>query len=120
MSLLLMAAAATAFNLGCVGDEVETINDQQRDSSFEVTLRIDLSANRWCDGDCITTSPILRLSATTIILEEGKSIIGLDVETHLQREVGRYVRVVAGHNYSLIDVGLCQRRPFTGFPAQKF
>lgn len=118
--MLYAVALASSFNLVCTGTETESANAQpQQNRPFTITLRLDLKSARWCSGECELTNDIVSVKDNAITLENGSPLRN-NVTTILQRETGRYVSVSGGFGHSLIDMAMCQRTSFGGFPAAKF
>lgn len=119
-------AAAMAFNLVCtgttyIGSGMDALKKENR-SPYSETFRIDLGAERWCSGKCVTTSRIYRFSQTRIMLKlEQDDRIGLESFISLNREDGSIVdRTKASEEFIIMNTGKCERAAFTGFPARKF
>lgn len=129
----LAVAAAMAFNMQCAGRaqviqitgpfQSKTTSDQP----FAETFRVDLETGRWCSGPCVKTFPLKGVTEHFITLDahdssEGETII--DDEMIVHRETGDYIaRTRFGSLFSMAvnyTKAVCERAPFTGFPARKF
>ena len=133
MSVLFVAAAVAAFNLECAVTGTTTSGPmtfgRKPTSEWHAakTLRIDLDAGRWCEGDCKETAPIVGMSETVLLLKGSDSSDAdkfMDNETYINRETGEFVfrsRMGSLENLLVIMVrGPCRRLPFTGFPTKLF
>jgi hypothetical protein len=129
MTLILIAVAATAFNLVCTGTAYHSdgiLGAPQNVHPFEFEYRVDLSTQRYCRGACTTTAEISSITDTKIIFEaEEKG--PPEVIVYANRENGKYFsrkRLFAGATIDDIKIdlaeGTCRREPFTGFPVRKF
>lgn len=116
-------AAAAAFNLICQGyqsssDMMKVDLDPPR-QDYSVTLRIDLSAGRWCADDCTTTRPIYRAEDRMLILDKPMREGGV-TNFEINRESGEAVEnFVVGKTIYLRSMR-CAPAPFTGMPARLF
>lgn len=123
MIALALAATAAAFNLSCTGTETLTIGTaapyDHKESPFAVSYRIDLRENRWCLDGCVATHDIVKVEARQITLEEGPFPLG-ERSTIINRETGRAVTVTKLPQGSVIDMTVCEKQPFGGFPARRF
>jgi len=115
-------AAATAFNLVCLGATFIGDIKKENESPFIQTFRIDLDAQRWCAGNCETTSRIFSVSDTMIMLKlEHDKEAGDESFISLNRENGVILdRTRFNHQFFSMKTGTCERVPFTGFPAKRF
>ena len=130
MAALLTAAVAAAFNLVCSGtyvsfDSAKLFEPGAEKTPFDVTLRLDLKIERWCEGVCKETKPIALVGSRLIFLESG----GVDADgqedysdsfTTINRETAEYSQRVRFRGKGLLWTGKCESKPFTGFPALKF
>lgn len=133
MAFMLIVAAATAFNLECAGVATESRGAFLRHEVLKTepvtrTLRVDLSAGRWCQGECPTTVPIVEVEdAVVTFLKKDNSVGGLTVDEEMvvHRESGRFVYrrrfgdIVKDMSVRM-EEGQCRRAPFTGFPTKVF
>ncbi len=120
------AVVASAFNLLCIGTMyTRDPNDPYNGPSTRDvtnTYRIDLVKKRWCVGDCTTTLPIVKIEATTIILQE----ITTPVDTvqafslTISRETGILFSTLRLSGIEIRTVQRCEVGPFGGFPPPKF
>lgn len=114
------ASANDQFDLVCTGTLTKEIGGQPIQSARR--YRIDLAANRWCEGECATGRVIHDVSADAIILEREKPTPPLHMRVY--HDVSR----ITGHvSYMILsDVlyekfeGQCEPAAFSGMPKQKF
>ena len=121
--VVLAAALASAFNLSCNLHMTlqASLNDKPHEGSFPWTLRIDLDSMRWCDDKCEETRPIVGVTNTELILiSDADPRIDAYESLTINRESGRYDHHNRINESSLDEKGVCERTPFTGFPAKRF
>lgn len=123
-TILLAAAAASAFNLQCdITAYVMPFGKQlslEDKSEFKVTYRIDLAQKRWCLSGCPDTQKIEAIFERHIVLEQTDSDIEQSI-TSINRESGYIEQKSTLKGLSkYFGSGKCVKRPFTGFPALKF
>ncbi|WP_411341377.1 hypothetical protein V6U71_05925 [Sphingopyxis sp. J-6] len=118
-----MLAAIAAFNLICSGTSTAgAILDLDKPrSAVQLVLRIDLEKNRWCSGDCSTTSEIQDVRETKIIFRMSEDDQGDDL-FYVDRETGDFLdrKRSFAINWIILAQGNCEKAAFTGFPARKF
>ena len=117
-------AALAAFNLVCTGTMSANKTAPMPDEPYKFVYRVDLDAEKWCDGECKATHKIASIQPTQITFEDsnekdpvgGKSAI----KSFVNRETGLHVvtskSVNFGRSMLLIWKGSCERQEFTGFP----
>lgn len=114
-------ALASAFNLSCelrmtaYDGKVAPIvvGELHRD------LRIDLSAMRWCQGECEETQPIERVTEAELTLVS-EDMPRLSINLTINRESGRYEHRFSLDELWFRELGQCEARPFSGFPRKRF
>ena len=120
MSAALAVAAATAFNLVCVGT---TYSGGTQRTAFSLDLRVDLETQRYCMDDCRQTLPIRSVTPTEIFFENGPTSSSVIVR-RVNRESGAYFSEVKTDlvmiKFHSTSYGRCEPAPFTGFPTRKF
>lgn len=121
------AKTLVAFNLICSGTQTTgplTLSIPKDGQPFSIVYRVDLARMRYCSGECKTTFPIKRASATEIVFNStGMNEVGFGGTTSVNRESGSYndVTVFEGKPYTrILRMGSCDKMPFTGFPKRKF
>ena len=121
----LLAAAAT-FNLTCTGTmESKTIFGEETEP-YSYTYRMDLDAQKWCDGECKALFPIHAIHPTEIELQYDKSSSPSEEKltaNSIDRETGRQSILATSKNprdpRSILIIkweGMCEKSDFTGFP----
>ena len=117
--------AAAAFNLFCTG--TSSVGEgfsglkKENQSPYSETFRIDLDAQRWCSGKCETTSPIYQVGSTKIMLKlEQDEKVPSESFILLNREDGSVLDRTKVGTFMIMNIGKCERQPFSGFPARKF
>jgi hypothetical protein len=82
--------------------------------------RVDLVSRRFCQGDCRTTEPIAKITATQLFLkltDEPRLMEYLSIN----RESGDMLSMWSvGRSPASVETGTCAATEFTGFPARKF
>lgn len=119
-----VAATAAAFNLVCAATETSgKILDFANQAKREVTIefRVDLDRKRWCSCECLSTSPIFKVTDTHIIFRQEEDKDG-DIGLFVSRETGDLFDRNRSFliNWVTLRQGKCERAPFKGFPALKF
>ena len=105
-----------AFNLVCSGTQTEGPPEGPRTGrAFEQTYRVDLTARRWCSGECDESVDIERITDRELVLSRSKN-----EHTKLNRESGNLEVVRLTGDHAVMRFGQCKRRPFTGLPKRKF
>ena len=119
--------AAAAFNLSCVGTEVNgpftlSLFVSPDKKPFSATYRVDSDEGRWCLDACSITFPLAALSTAEITFQrqpaEGDPKIGRTVL--VSREAGLFTDVMIIGPRAIIRSATCKKTQFTGFPALKF
>jgi len=115
-----------AFNLVCTGTtyigatKLDALKKENQ-LPYAETFRIDLKQGRWCSGKCQTTSPIYNIGSTSIMLKlEQDKEAGTESFISINREDGKVLDRTTVDTMILMNIGECERAPFTGFPALKF
>lgn len=116
-------AAATAFNLICSGTLSHKSYDNEGTEPFTRTLRIDLAAGKYCDGECKARFDIQEVQPSFIHLRKIKVDTPRErrfVDETIDRETGRYSALsTSGIRFSIVILeweGKCEKSDFTGFP----
>ena len=121
--LLMIAAAASAFNLSCDVERhtMQMVGPVTAPTRVTLTYRIDLAMGRWCEGECRETSSIAVLDDQHIVLTNIGSKTAAFDRLIINRESGSF-EWATGYvgAWSRVDKGFCTRATFTGFPTQKF
>jgi hypothetical protein len=133
--MMLLAATMTAnptatnqFDLVCPGNQVSGLRSAgalglQGQKAEKVTLyfRVDISAKRWCGGDCLKTADINEVTDRTIMLVRDKDEqIGFVSELGMNREDGSFIKRTIVGDFVAVTTGTCERATFSGFPARRF
>ena len=119
-TLLILAATTLPFNLVCTGLISESAT-RFRSKPIRSEYRLDLNQGIFCRDDCDQIQQIFSVTDLTITLEnvrwgEGPSTV---VQTVINRESGEYNRLFRSGVGGFVEVGTCERAPFTGFPERK-
>jgi hypothetical protein len=132
VGVLLAAALATApapanqFNLECKGTlSSESFYAGKKAEPYAYTYRIDLSAKKYCDGECKVLRDVADVQPTVIVLEPDQDISSSTEKKFssgsIDRETGRHsVLVTSGRREDILILrweGQCERQPFSGFPS---
>jgi len=117
--------SAQQFDLACTGSSFSRLQGG-RGEAFNVTLRIDLAANRWCDGDCSAPMAIVSATPDAIVLEDVQPAPrGLNIrrKTEINRVTGVYDSYFSAIG-STVQQGRqearCEVKPFSGMPQARF
>lgn len=114
------ALAADQFDLACHGQYRERINAKPKPT--DGSLRIDLKAGSWCAADCKTVFAIAAVEPGRIVLSQSDpadTVAAYNYYT-IDRVSGEYHHHMSGSLSYWDDRGVCEVRPFSGFPAAKF
>jgi hypothetical protein len=106
-------AAAEQFDLLCSGTEQPF--GQFHSEPIARRYHVDLDKKQWCYNEC-TIKPITEVNPSQIVFDEQKAAYRGDQSARLDyvdRTTGKWSFVTS---YWSGD-GVCQRAPFTGFPA---
>ena len=116
--ITLAMASAAAFDLMCVGTETRLLPMPITEKPFEIHLRIDLNAERWCSGGCESTQHIYLIGDTVIYFDniDDKHV---DAYRTVSRETGRYDHDVKMGSSLVHQMASCTRAPFSGFPGER-
>lgn len=118
MNTVLIAAATAAFNLSCHG--VTEHFDGQKESS-KMEFRIDLQNGLFCMEQCPNTLTISHVSRNEIVLQDiNDRNREVRIFRRVMRETGEVFSTVNFNGRIITFEGVCEAKPFTGFPAQKF
>lgn len=114
--------AVSAFNLICAGTWIPA-GKVIPPHPFTTVIRVDLSKQRWCRGECLETKPIFSMSETNLVLEY--TVMGAIIDkTIISRESGDYQSVSTveynGETIFTGEFGNCKIEEFSGFPQRKF
>ena len=120
--ILLVAAAAAAFNLNCTGQR-EAISELGTNSeAFVHNLRIDTEQRKWCEGECKRQFDIQEVRPDIIIMKRKTEQTSLSFDTtdwSIDRQSGSYSFFYQAKGRAGITVtkkGTCEPEEFTGFP----
>ena len=118
--MIALMLASLAFDLVCTGtiSTVEKGRSKNKEPT-SVRYRVDLERGRYCLGKCTTTQPIHSVTSTEIVLrfwQDGDA----GYITRINREDGSYSDVMRLGDGRLVDIGKCERAPFSGHPDRKF
>jgi hypothetical protein len=120
---LLASAQASAgpaqFDLQCQGtrEELDVSDDKPKsvDTRFQKTVRIDISAGKWCEGACREIQPI------RAVLEDNIWLLGTDNEIiSVNRSSADYLRLYSTEGVGITEKLSCVVASFTPFPARQF
>lgn len=106
------------FNLVCVGERTSSRGNKPRNETW--TMAIDLDKNAYYHVGSRNIEPIARVEVGVLhlylpTLDEG----GLSLEVN--RTSGEIIERFSFNGVDLVTYrGMCQKAPFTGFPAAKF
>jgi len=125
MNVIALAAAAT-FNLVCSGQRTTDSLAGKEQEPYNTTYRIDLTAQKWCEGDCKGLQNISEVQPTQLILSDSK-VDGLSQRSllvnRIDRESGIHSIVstysnprIRGSTIIMKYDGACRKLAFTGFP----
>ena len=124
----LLAAAAT-FNLTCAGTVETTTILGTRTGPYSYTYRIDLDAQKWCNGDCEEINPIYSVQPDAIMLENVNTASPTEEERVvdiIDRKTGEHSlwsinKNLSNPRYTILmkHKGTCEKSAFTGFPNVK-
>jgi hypothetical protein len=116
-------AAATAFNLVCSGTMSHESYFDKGSEPFIRTLRIDLHAKKYCDGDCKAQFDIEEVQPSFIRLKKLETDTPRErrfIDETIDRETGRYSGLrTSGTGTGILIMkweGQCEKADFTGFP----
>ena len=118
VALLVLAVLASAskpdqFDLICTG--METAHWNLQTGPVTSRYRVDLQANRWCQGECRVVKPLVEVSPTQLVFDEVKAAYRGDPSERLdfvQRDTGKW----GFYNRELQGDGTCEPASFSGFP----
>ena len=126
---ILISAAAPApvtqqFDLLCTGLQETIIPASLTDETKSVTseYRVDLSAKRWCEGECSVTFQIDEVQPSFISLEQKTRDRVNDkpeVMVQVNRTTGDWHIYTADNVLTITTKGNCTPAPFKGFPVPK-
>lgn len=121
MTFILTAAAA--FNLVCNGTLNHEAFQDRGSEPYSRTLRLDLAAKKYCEGECKALLDIVDIQPTKITLHDEKVDTPRErrfVSETIDRETGRHSGLSTSGVGSRILImnweGQCQSAVFTGFP----
>lgn len=126
IAALAVQSAPQQFDVACAGQEWDRASGG-RASDFEVRLRIDLTAMRWCRGDCRTAREIKSVSADRIILEDETpaqgSRVRVTASAYLDRTAGTFHELFSMRSGTVQGYrrqAQCVVAPFSGMPQAHF
>jgi hypothetical protein len=126
MRSLIIAAALVATPAAAATEQFDLVcNGKTRESSIgrwkaapETRYRIDLAANRWCQGDCKQPEKIYEVSETKLTLKwikedtpRSRALIFIKID----RSTGAWENYWSSSFFSE-TAGQCEVAPFTEFP----
>lgn len=123
-TVALAAAALAAFNLTCTGVVTTKSMQPEETKPYSHNYRLDLEANKWCEGDCKSTWPIYKVDPGYITLEEPRTVDTVS-ESYKSRGVIDRVKgtesiLTSGGKGALFRFsswnGVCTKGTFSGFP----
>ncbi|HYI48425.1 MAG TPA: hypothetical protein VEX35_08180 [Allosphingosinicella sp.] len=118
--IALALQTAAAFNLVC------TVTFAGTDSRpTPLIIRVDLDARRFCLDQCVQTNPIVSVTDSEIIFQNGVSeASGILIRRVVGGESRRYYASLRseypGRVIETSSTGTCAAAPFTGFPSRSF
>jgi hypothetical protein len=125
---LAIGAPSEQFDLVCKGQAVVLTLAGKTTTPYRRTLRIDLTAEKWCAEDCATVDRIASVEPSRLLLRDVKR--DTPREYWIERE--SVDRVTGAHSsmasdnphganpHSAFSTGSCEKAPFTGLePAAK-
>ena len=105
------------FNLVCVGELKSFYGEKRRYQNR--TIVIDLDKNAYCYEDCRNIEPIGRVEVGVLYLYQRPDESGLSA--WVNRTSGEIIERFKMEGVDeVVYRGMCQKAPFTGFPAAKF
>lgn len=118
--LIALLLAASSFDLVCAGT-ISTVEQGKVSAKVPTKgrYRIDLDRGRYCTAKCTTSEPIYSVTSTEIVLRFQK-YEDAGYVTKINREDGSYTDVFMLGDSRIVDVGKCERAPFSGLPERKF
>lgn len=125
---VLMALAASAFDLTCTAYRVsDNLGRKQQAQFVDVHLRVDLVARRWCDGECLESKPIVKVTDDTIIFADQDYQRAAPFNVYrVNRESGKLEHyygqagMFAVSEVTVAPEHACERKPFSGLPELRF
>lgn len=118
-------ADASRFDLICTGNsasgKLSRAFDVKTTGRFTDRYRVDLTAKKWCMGECTSTSDLYEVTERIIVFHRQEDKDG-DEFAFVNRESGHYVHRFRSY---LLDVanlndGTCEPAAFSGMPIRKF
>ena len=124
ISMVASAQPQQQFDLVCSGTLESDSLSGKKSNAYSYRYRFDLTANKWCDGECKAPRDILRLAPTQITLADEKSDTPSERsfrQETIDRETGRHSLVSTSSSRLLGPMimkwaGQCEKQPFSGFP----
>jgi hypothetical protein len=121
------SAQANQFNLVCSGTMTSTsVIGADRVEPYSSTYRIDLAAQKWCEGDCKALHDISSVQPTQLTLEERKVDTLFErslLVNFIDRETGAHIITSTSSSprdrLSTLNLrwdGRCEASAFSGFP----
>ncbi len=121
----LPVASLAAFNLLCTGTHSVKSLTLEKTEPYEIEYRVELDAERWCEGDCEQPRDFYSVEETQLTLQYKKedTPFGSELLTNtINRRDGKHTILVTSRRRSAASIiilkwdGQCEQRPFTGFP----
>lgn len=115
------ARQALTFDLLCNGTVTQTsMKSETVSTPYTRQFRVDLSQERYCDGDCATTSAIYVVGPKEIVFYLTDNGKGWGGSLSVNRETATLSGLTAGASGWTEISAKCERQPFSGFPAVQF
>lgn len=126
LSALSTPAAADAlrqFDLVCVGERRSDSEDGSTSSPTTQHLRVDLDRREFCRDDCEATAAIAEINSDVIAFRNTTNTSApggmIWSQFFVNRKTGKYFdQRMFPHTDSTTEEGVCEAKPFTGFPPQ--
>ena len=116
-------AAAVAFNLSCAISSIGFMGEMPKkpDAPLTALFRVDLTSRRYCEGDCRSTEPIAKVTATDLYLKMTDEP-RLKEFLRINRESGDMLSIwrLGSTSANSTEMATCTPSQFTGFPSRKF
>lgn len=123
MNALVILAMLSSFDLSCETRYIFGVSEvppKKVTGKFGPFFKVDLATGRFCEGSCAETHPIAKITATDLFLRL-ENTGSLKEYLRISRESGQYEsRIQIGDGEPFATTGVCEPKPFTGFPTRKF
>jgi hypothetical protein len=110
--------ATKQFDLHCQGT-MRAEGDPGPPMPLEETFRIDLARSAFCADACKQVSAIKRIEPGRIVLQEERQG-DMGASTAFNRVTGELSADVHGPGVRITGTASCDKRPFSGLPANRF